>query len=182
MGEHVEYATLVFDSVHRTSTSSTPSPELLKLLGTIFLCVSTIVGAIKSQALPHLSTLMPTMIKVLEYTNNIPIASISEDLHRGRTLLIRSVLSAMASIVTDLPSFSHPYVIQILETCLMLYSTVHQEDDTICNEVDRCLGLIISKIPVRTLIPCLEKGVGTLLALSHTAARRMCELLGELWG
>ena len=181
MGEHVEYATLIFDSLHRTSTTSTPSPELLKLLGTIFLCVSTIVGAIKSQALPHLSTLLPTMIKVLEYANNIPMAS-SEDLYRGRTLLIRSLLSAMASIVTDLPSFSHPYVIQILETCLMVYSTVHQEVDIICNEVDRCLGLIISKIPVRTLVPCLEKGVGNLLALSHTAARRMCELLGELWG
>ena len=173
----MDYTATLYETL---KSLKTPCPELLKLLGTMYLCISTLIGAVKSQALPLLSVLIQEMISILEYT--MDIRNPSEDIWRSRTLLIRSVVSTIASIISDLPSFCHPFVLQILKICLQVYSTVKHDVDIVWGEIDRCLGLIISEIPFRTLLPCLEEGVGDLLALSHTAARKVCELLGEIWG
>ena len=182
MKEHVEYADFIFDTLNSLETPV--SPELLKLLGAVHLGTATLVGVIKSQSLRFLSTFLPTMIRVLDYSNNIDTSTCQDDVCRGRLLLIRSVLSAMASIISDLPSFAHPFILEIINICLKVYGSAMEQEttDIIHNEVNRCLGLIVSEIPPRTLIPCLEKGISSLLAISHSAAKRMCELLGEMIG
>ena len=44
---------------------------------------------------------------------------------RGHVLLIRSIVSALASIVNDLPRFTHPYLIKMLKVCLNVYTSSH---------------------------------------------------------
>ena len=178
LNEHIKYANIVFNTVKSLDSNC---PELLKLLGTIYLSTATLIGAMKSKAMPLLPNLLPVMVNVLGFAKDIVINA--EDIWRGKTLLIRSVLSAITSIVSDLPSFIHPFVLSILNMCLQVHSSMEKDDvEIVYGEVDKCIGTIISNVPPRLLIPCLEKGVGSLLSISHTAARKTCELLGELWG
>ena len=201
LAETIKLAQLI-DKFHFSSASAEAeiTHESTKLLGTTFICAGTLCGAVGPRALPQLSSLMLSALQCLE-KNGILFKSNSWSRDetgatvRGRILLLRSLISTVAAIVTELPAFSHPYLTKIIESFLALAdddssSEGVEANDTLGSlgdravlhqEIDRCLIAIIRNIPSRLSVPLLLQASSQTLAHGPRAASRYCGVLSHVW-
>lgn len=179
--ENIDFSREVF----QLSVNHPSSHELMKLLGTIYLCCSTQCASIGVKALPLLGVFVPSMLDSLAHYNSIELSD--SVVVKGRVLLIRSILSALASVVFELPSFSHPYMVKILKACMDVYSSRNveslpkPEQESLKRDIDRCMGVLVVSVPSRLLIPAVLNGMADIMGTGHSSAKRFCEFLGELW-
>lgn len=100
-------------------------------------------------------------------------------LFRTRTLFVRSILSSLTIVASELSSFYHPYIKRTLQLSLPLHGVARLGD--IERDVDRCLSSIAAKIPPRLSVPTLLETTPSILSTGHNAAGRFAELLAEVW-
>lgn len=181
--ETIELSSTVFAA----SSKYESDHELTKLLGTLYLCGSTLCSSLGAKSLPVLATYIASLFQALDHYNTFVITdTVNKLMIKSRLLLIRSIISAFASIIFELPSFSHPYIKKILGTCLIVYATdssdlCKSDVEALKDDSDRCMSIIVDRIPHRLLIPMLLKAIPELMAINHTAANRFCYLLSEFW-
>ncbi len=110
----------------------------LKLLASVNLCCGTLVraGSLRAKALPHLSSLMDSVLGALELSLVVPEGSVKENvdedrdnddifvksaaLVRAHILLLRSSAVSLTGIHSAVPTFCHPYIQRTLTACLGL--------------------------------------------------------------
>lgn len=105
-------------------------------------------------------------------------------LFSSRILVIRTAISTVASIVSEMPSFSHPYIVRILSSFLplhYLYNNKNADTATIGTEVNQCLNIVITSIPARLSIPAIVQSTGYHYAQGHIVAKNFIRLQQVLW-
>lgn len=101
---------------------------------------------------------------------------------RAFVLLFRSALSSLAMIVSNLPAFCHPHLKRILSSALSLHDLGSLAGAaSVASDVQRCLSLVLAKIPPRLSIPALLNCVGEILSAGPVVAEQLAHLLAELW-
>ena len=197
LGQDKNWQPEVFISLNETFDLSTKiyalcvkhknSHELMKVLGTLYLCCSTICAAIKAKSLPILTKIVTLILDSLEYYDLFISSEHDNSIIRGSILLIRSILSALASIINELPNFYHPFINRTLILCLKTYQNKYllpfkDENEFVKRDIDRCIQILNSSISSRHYIPALLNGIPDFLGKGHLAAHRFCQLLSETWG
>ena len=179
----------------------------LKLLAASFLSFGTLIKSVGVAALPSLPTVMSNLLGVLEahgeeiLSTGIEAMELDctgeEDddddmsagnpvlaLWRTRVLLVRSTITTIGAICSEMHSFSHPYLQRILSATLSLQSvsTKYVRDgQAIVGDIDRCLSLLASCIPPRLSSPALLQAAPSILSSGHSVARRFAQLLSETY-
>lgn len=174
------------------SDLSPPSLELMKLLGSAYLCIGSICGSIGAQSLPFLAKLMGNMLESLTkqgqflisiFTDNgfdEKVESLSNT--RGRLLLLRSSITSITAIISHIPNFIHVYINAILSGTLNLYRiTLDPEAAAVEDDIDSCLSRLASAVPPRLSISAVFQAAPSLLGMGHTVGRRFAILLAEIW-
>ena len=174
------------------SDLSPPSLELMKLLGSAYLCIGSVCGSIGSQSLPFLSKIMGNMLESLNKQGQYLISIFTDDgfdenvehlsITRGRLLLLRSSITAITATISYMPNFIHVYIDSILSGTLNLYQiTVDPEASAVEDDIDSCLSRLASAVPPRLSISAVFQAAPSLLGMGHTVGRRFAILLAEIW-
>lgn len=187
---------LTSSEVEENKSKSYPSSlysGLVKLIGSSFLSISTLSGAVGAKSLVVLSKLMSSFFNCMDYFNgntwveNIAWKSSDSNsnstkdtilleksmLSKSRMLLLRSIIAAISGVVSHLPGFFHPYLHRLYSTYFSLgtaeFATFSRSDlEILWNDMESCLQIITEKIPCRLLVPSLTSVAPTLLSSSST--------------
>lgn len=101
---------------------------------------------------------------------------------KTRVLLIRSCLSTLGALTTDLSGFFHPYLPKVLQILLPLMSSKHFPDSAVLvNDTNSYLSTLIKSIPKRLCIPALVQVTPILFSLGHDVSYHYCRFLQQLW-
>jgi len=201
------------DSTEATTTAATKG-SMLTLLASLFLCSGTIMKAnsVGAKSLPYLS---PLVTCILSAVTAQPTAAEEEQqqhdtapdtvsgMSRARTLLLRSALASITSVVSAVPTFYHPHIQQTLSVCLgldiplpgagyrgintttkrsALVSQMSTGDvSALSADIDQCISSIALQVPTRLAVPALALAVPDLLSRGHGTALRTARFLGETW-
>ena len=192
----------VADTIQDFPVDAAVTQEVFKLLGSFYLCCGTLCSAAKVRSLPFLESLMNRMLNLIEGQGAIllqydasvvaeePTTAIARVQCRNLTLLIRSCVSAVASIVTDLSSFFHPYMPRFLEAVTPLQSLRHTPDASLLGrDIEQCLFVVTTKVPARLAIPAiLQASVSVFtnkkdssLGLLHATAAKLADFQFANW-
>lgn len=108
---------------------------------------------------------------------------------RSRVLSLRSALTACSTVVAKMPTFSHPFLVSILNAALPVHQ-LHEVPPSVqksiglgslSSDVTRCLSLVMRKIPPRLSVPLVLKGVPSLLSKGAVVTANLGKLLNEQW-
>ncbi len=102
---------------------------------------------------------------------------------KTRVLLIRSCLSTLATLTTDLSAFFHPYIPRVLQTVLPLLSKsqIYPDYSLLVNDIKDYLRLLTKSIPKRLCIPALVQVTPILYGMGHEVAYHFSIFLQNLW-
>ena len=162
--------------------------------GSAALLASSLVGALQMRALPCLGPLMGSMLASLEKQTRVILAdsfgdrSLSDQ--RARALLVRSTLSAVSAVVTALPTFTHTFMLRVLQVCLPLTAadlmSSGGEDGAaisaaLLRDVQTCLTAATTAIPPSRSLPVLRANAGVLLGMGPGVPAQLASLVAELF-
>jgi hypothetical protein len=119
-----------------------------------YVCIATLCVALGPRAFPKLPLFLPPMLLSLE------IESLQTQPHQHNTLLVQSVLSALASVTTSLPNFVHPYVKRILELLVSPAFCAYDlgvASTAVTELVDAVLHNLASHIQPRIVLPLVHE-------------------------
>jgi hypothetical protein len=131
-----------------------------------------------------MTLMLDTMTKEGEHMLKLATRGKASDGYILRTvvLILRSLIAAVTSIVAEMPSFFHPYLHTTVIALLYVYNVKGIDDDgQLSRDIDRCLSVMASAVPLRLALPALLAHVSHMLSLGHKQARRFIEYLGSLW-
>jgi hypothetical protein len=101
---------------------------------------------------------------------------------KAQTLMLRSIVSATATVVKGLSNFTHPFLSRIMTAGLSMHTLrVTAAGNAVFEETDRSLAAVLSAIPARLSIPSLLQCTPQVLCVSPTIAYRYSNLLKEFW-
>lgn len=177
----------------------------LKLLAASVLSCGTLMKNVGAKALPLLPTLMSILLSILEIHGAELMSNHDNDaemdcvdvtvegdeeqnpmavLWQSRVLLLRSTITAIGAVVSEMHSFSHPYLQRIISLTLALHGIRKGSKNdrvVLIADVDRCLSVLASRIPPRLSSPALLQAAPNILSSGHGIARRFAQLLAETY-
>jgi hypothetical protein len=179
-----------------SSDDSAKIDERTTVHGSAALLASSLVGALQMRALPYLSPLMGSMLVSLEkqtrviLTAGFDMRSLTDQ--RARALLVRSTLSAVSAVVTALPTFTHTFMLRVLQVCLPLTAAATDlmssggEDGAVISaallrDVQTCLTAATTAIPPSRSLPVLRANAGVLLGMGPGVPAQLASLVAELF-
>ena len=97
---------------------------------------------------------------------------------RAILLFLRSSVSAMTLLASDLSAFFHPYLHNVLLALLQLVGT---NEVALEADIDRCFHILATALPARLAVPALRTHISPLLSLGPTPTRRLMDFLSKIW-
>jgi hypothetical protein len=148
----------------------------------------------------HEQTFMNEILKVIEL-NRIKLLTDTNDTMNPRTrdenmslktrvLLIRSCLSTLGAITTDLSAYFHPYIPRVIQTLLPLMtcstsslssSNSSSDFNLLVHDTQSYLTLLVKSIPKRLCIPALVQVTPSIFKMGHEVSYFYFLFLKELW-
>jgi len=187
----------------------------LKLLASTLLCCGTLVKVVGAKAFTLLPQLMSNLLGSMEHQARHVLLDDQEGqggademdqekedeedvdenvgdgrggnkfLTSARVLLLRSSMTAVASIVGEIPTFSHPYLQRAIATAITLHHLGNSSDiverRALASDADQTMSVFASRIPPRLSLPFFIQSAPTLLATDHVSASRFALFLSESW-
>lgn len=201
LGQLAGMADAVAESIKELPVDAAVTQEVFKLLGSFYLCCGTLCSAAKVRSLPFLESLLGRMLGLIEVQGATLLqhedrmaddasSAISRAQCRTLTLLVRSCVSAVASIVTVLSSFFHPYMPRFLEAVTPLQSLRHTPDASLlARDIDQCLFVVTTKVPSRLSIPAILQASVSIftnkkdasLDMLHATAAKLADFQFSNW-
>ena len=190
----------VNDAVQEFPLEAAITQEGFKLLGSFYLCCGTLCGVAKLRSLPYLEPLLGRILGLVEKEGNYLLqqeqssdSGESADCRsqcRTLSLLIRSCVSTIAAIVSDLSSFFHPYLSRFLEAVTPLQTLKRIPDASLLSrDIEQCLYVITTKVPSRLSIPAIMQACLAVFtnkkeiskAVLHSTATKLAEFQCTNW-
>ncbi len=90
----------------------------------------------------------------------------------NRILLVRASISSLASIISELPSFAHPYITKTITVLLPLFLLDSKfPHNSIDGDIKQCLHVIATSISSRLLIPITVQCMSSEYAKGHIISK-----------